>query len=80
MGDFTYAPNREGLDFLLEEVMPRVWAAAPELRLTVAGRGYEVPAGADPRVSVLGFVDSLHRSTSAPRARWCRCSAAAARR
>jgi polysaccharide biosynthesis protein PslH len=57
VGDFTYAPNREGLDFLLREVMPRVWASSPELRLSVAGRGCE-PA-ADARVIVHGFVDSL---------------------
>ena len=31
VADLTYAPNREGLEFLLEDVMPRVWAAAPEL-------------------------------------------------
>jgi glycosyltransferase involved in cell wall biosynthesis len=59
VANFSYAPNREGLDFLLNEVMPRVWAAAPRLRLRVAGRGYEAPAGADTRVEVLGFVDSL---------------------
>ena len=59
VGNFSYPPNREGLDFLLDEVMPRVWAEAPQLRLTVAGHGYEAPAGADPRLSVLGFVDSL---------------------
>ena len=59
VADLTYAPNREGLRFLLDEVMPRVWAAAPRLRLTVAGRGYEAPADADPRLAVLGFVDDL---------------------
>jgi polysaccharide biosynthesis protein PslH len=59
VADLTYAPNREGLRFLLDEVMPRVWAVAPRLRLTVAGRGYEVPADADPRLAVLGFVDDL---------------------
>ncbi|MEA2377482.1 MAG: polysaccharide biosynthesis protein PslH [Thermoleophilaceae bacterium] len=59
IGDFTYAPNREGLDFLLGEVMPRAWARQPELRLTVAGRGFEFPAGADQRLAALGFVDSL---------------------
>jgi len=59
VADFSYAPNREGLEFLLDEVMPRVWTAAPRLRLTLAGRGYDAPAGADPRVAVLGFVDSL---------------------
>jgi len=59
VGNFDYAPNREGIDFLLDEVMPRVWKAAPDVRLTVAGRGYEPPAGADSRLSVLGYVDSL---------------------
>jgi glycosyltransferase involved in cell wall biosynthesis len=40
-------------------VMPHLWSAQPRLRLTVAGRGYEAPAGTDERVSVLGFVDRL---------------------
>jgi glycosyltransferase involved in cell wall biosynthesis len=59
VGNFDYAPNREGLDFLVEEVMPHVWAAQPRLRLTVAGRGYEPPTALDERVEVLGFVDRL---------------------
>jgi glycosyltransferase involved in cell wall biosynthesis len=58
VADFTYHPNREGLDFLLSEVLPLAWETAPELRLLVAGRGLD-GAGADERVSVLGFVDSL---------------------
>ena len=29
VGDFSYAPNREGLEFLLDAVMPRVWDRAP---------------------------------------------------
>ena len=59
MANFGYAPNREGLDFLLEEVMPLVWAAQPRLRLNVAGRGYEAQPGVDERVEVLGFVEDL---------------------
>jgi glycosyltransferase involved in cell wall biosynthesis len=58
VADFTYDPNREGLDFLLSEVLPLAWETAPDLRLLVAGRGLD-PAGIDERVSVLGFVDSL---------------------
>ena len=27
VGNSAYAPNREGLDWLLDEVMPRVWSA-----------------------------------------------------
>jgi polysaccharide biosynthesis protein PslH len=59
VGNFAYAPNREGLDWLLEQVMPRVWKTAPELRLNVAGHGYEPPAHLDERVAVHGFVDEL---------------------
>jgi glycosyltransferase involved in cell wall biosynthesis len=58
VGDFTYAPNREGMA-LLARVLPLVWETEPELRLVVAGRGAAAPPGADPRVSVLGFVDDL---------------------
>jgi glycosyltransferase involved in cell wall biosynthesis len=59
VADLGYAPNREGLDFLLADVMPRVWASAPELRLSVAGRGAgDAP---DPRVTLHGFVDDLDR-------------------
>jgi glycosyltransferase involved in cell wall biosynthesis len=58
VADFTYAPNREGLE-LLAEVLPLVWESVPELRLTVAGRGAQPPRDGDPRVSILGFVDDL---------------------
>jgi glycosyltransferase involved in cell wall biosynthesis len=43
----------------VDEVMPLVWAAAPQVRLTVAGSGWETPGGIDARVSAPGFVDSL---------------------
>jgi polysaccharide biosynthesis protein PslH len=59
VGNFGYAPNREGLDWLLEHVMPSVWKHAPRMRLNLAGRGFKAPAGLDERVSVLGFVDRL---------------------
>jgi hypothetical protein len=59
VGNFEYAPNREGLQFLVDEVMPHVWATEPRLRLTVAGRGFEAPARASERVEVLGFVERL---------------------
>jgi glycosyltransferase involved in cell wall biosynthesis len=57
VGNFEYAPNREGLAFLLDEAMPRAWDRVPELRLTVAGCG--APPIADERVSVAGFVEDL---------------------
>jgi glycosyltransferase involved in cell wall biosynthesis len=58
VGDFTYRPNREALDFLLREVLPRAWEREPRLRLTVAGRGVDLDLG-DDRVRYAGFVRSL---------------------
>jgi glycosyltransferase involved in cell wall biosynthesis len=58
VGDFTYAPNREGLRFLVDEALPVAWRSRPGLRLLVAGRGVVEPPS-DPRVEVLGFVDDL---------------------
>jgi polysaccharide biosynthesis protein PslH len=57
VADFTYAPNREGLEFLVGEVMPQVWRVEPRLRLLVAGRA--APHGWDERVELLGFVEDL---------------------
>jgi glycosyltransferase involved in cell wall biosynthesis len=58
VADFSYPPNREGLEFLLEAVMPRVWDELPGARLAVAGRGLELRAP-DERVELLGFVEDL---------------------
>jgi glycosyltransferase involved in cell wall biosynthesis len=58
VADFTYGPNLEGLDYLVEQVMPLVWAQLPDATVTVVGRGIENPPD-DPRVRALGFVDDL---------------------
>jgi glycosyltransferase involved in cell wall biosynthesis len=58
VADFSYQPNRDGLGFLLDKVMPRVWDALPKARIAVAGRGLDLPT-ADDRVELLGFVDDL---------------------
>jgi glycosyltransferase involved in cell wall biosynthesis len=58
VADFTYPPNREGLAYLLDQVMPLVWDELPEATLTVVGRGLEEPP-TDPRVRALGFVEDL---------------------
>jgi glycosyltransferase involved in cell wall biosynthesis len=75
VANFAYAPNRHGLRFLLDEVLPRVWSELPEARLELVGAGLEQvdldgpPTDAelqlrklldDPRVEVSGFVDDLH--------------------
>jgi len=58
VGDFTYAPNLEGLSYLVDEIMPRVWERLPEAAVNVVGRGVDIQP-VDPRVRVLGFVDDL---------------------
>jgi polysaccharide biosynthesis protein PslH len=60
VASFSYLPNRHALDFLVKEVMPRVWSQMPEAKLAVAGGGLTEPPSTDPRVSVLGFVEDLH--------------------
>ena len=59
VGNFSYEPNRTGLDFLLEQAMPRVWERLPDARLRLVGAGLETPPSEDPRVEALGFVDDL---------------------
>lgn len=58
--DHTYPPNRDALGWLLDEIMPAVWARAPEAILTLTGRGLPEGTGAgEPRIEARGFVDDL---------------------
>jgi glycosyltransferase involved in cell wall biosynthesis len=59
VGDFSYSPNRTGLEFLVRGVLPLLWRARPDTRLTVVGRGLEAWTPPDPRVARAGFVDDL---------------------
>jgi glycosyltransferase involved in cell wall biosynthesis len=69
VANFAYEPNRNGLRFLLEEVLPLVWAELPDAKLALVGGGLEgspttrtVQSPAlpdDPRVEALGFVEDL---------------------
>jgi glycosyltransferase involved in cell wall biosynthesis len=59
VADFSYEPNRNAADFLLSEVMPRVWGRVSDARLTVAGAGLPPIVHLDPRVEVPGFVGDL---------------------
>ncbi len=59
VANFAYAPNRTALAFLIDEVLPRVWSELPEARLLLVGAGLERPAGDDPRVRAVGFVEDL---------------------
>jgi polysaccharide biosynthesis protein PslH len=59
VANFAYEPNRNGLRFMLDEVLPRVWEHLPDARLSLIGAGLEHPPGDDPRVEALGFVENL---------------------
>jgi glycosyltransferase involved in cell wall biosynthesis len=59
VADLTYEPNREGLGFLLDSALPALWERAPEIRLTVAGKGSDAIDATDPRVEGMGFVPDL---------------------
>ncbi len=59
VGNFSYEPNRTGLAFLLERVLPRVWERLPDARLRLVGAGLDAPPSDDPRVEALGFVADL---------------------
>lgn len=64
VANFDYPPNRNALQFLLDEVFPRVWLELPDACLAVVGSGLAKPASADPRVETLGFVGDLHAAYS----------------
>ncbi len=59
VANFAYEPNRNGLRFLLDEVMPHVWGRLPQARLRLVGPNLELPAGADERIEAVGFVGHL---------------------
>lgn len=62
LGTYTYPPNVNAANFLVEQVWPRVYQVMPEARLIIAGkspsniRSYDVGA---PGVEFTGFVDDL---------------------
>ncbi len=59
VADYSYEPNANGLRFLLDEVMPRVWTTRPDTVLRLVGRGLQDPAPDEPRVQAAGFVEDL---------------------
>ena len=59
VADFSYQPNRHSADFLIAEVMPRVWEQLPEARLMLVGSGLTPESELDPRIEVHGFVSDL---------------------
>ncbi|RIX45483.1 MAG: glycosyltransferase [Rhodocyclales bacterium GT-UBC] len=60
-GTMAFPPNQQAAQFLVHEIMPRIWAKRPDVVLTLVGRdpGPEVRALAGERVVVTGAVDDI---------------------
>lgn len=61
-GKMSYHANVAAALFLVQEIMPLVWAQRPEVQLTIAGSAppREIQAlSADPRITVTGYVEDL---------------------
>ena len=58
VGQMGWFPNRDGIEWFLAEVFPRIVAARPGARLCVVGKtdGFTVPAALAGRVRMTGFV------------------------
>jgi glycosyltransferase involved in cell wall biosynthesis len=63
VGSYGHAPNLDAAHLLLEEVMPLVWAAAPDIPLLLAGSDLPATlreaAASHPAARVLGWVPAL---------------------
>ena len=59
VANFAYEPNRNGLRFLIESVMPLAWERLPQARLMLVGPGLEESPSPDPRIEAPGFVEEL---------------------
>lgn len=61
VGQMSWFPNRDGMEWFLAEVLPRVVAARPEVRLIVVGKsdGLRVPRDVAANVQLTGFVDDV---------------------
>jgi glycosyltransferase involved in cell wall biosynthesis len=62
LGNYDYPPNVDAVEWLIADIMPRVWQQQPSARLAVYG--HAVPARwrrrhTDPRIEWGGFVDAL---------------------
>lgn len=60
-GNMAYPPNINGAEYLVREIMPRVWASLPEVKVAIAGATptARVKALASERVTITGWVDDI---------------------
>nr|WP_155585773.1 glycosyltransferase family 4 protein [Pseudomonas spelaei] len=62
VGNYEYAPNLDAVQWLLDDIFPRVWLQRPDARLAIVGYGLPEEWRSrwpDERVEWLGFVPDL---------------------
>ncbi len=69
VGDLDYRPNRQAVDWLLQQVAPAVWENTPEARFVFVGPGDQPETrDAGGRVTFTGYVDDVAPHLAAARA------------
>lgn len=61
VGQMGWFPNRDGVEWFLREVFPRILTQRPQTRFELVGKadGFEVPEAVAANVTLAGFVDDL---------------------
>lgn len=60
-GNMSYAPNIDGVTYLVEEILPKVWEVNPNVTLVIAGAtpSPKVQKLAQKRVTITGWVEDI---------------------
>ena len=60
-GNMSYAPNVNAVDYLANEILPRVWSVLPEVKMYIAGASPDpkVKKVASERIVVSGWLDDI---------------------
>jgi polysaccharide biosynthesis protein PslH len=61
VGQMSWFPNRDGIEWFLADILPRIVQARPDVRFALVGKndGLIVPTSIANNVELLGFVDDL---------------------
>ncbi|MGO4220686.1 glycosyltransferase family 4 protein [Lysobacter sp. TAF61] len=61
VGQMGWFPNRDGVDWFLQSVFPKILAARPDAQFVLVGKadGFQVPEPVATNVRLAGFVDDL---------------------
>ncbi len=68
-GNMAYPPNVNAVEFLANDIMPRVWKIRPETRLLIAGAtpDAKVRAAASKNIIVSGWMDDIRNAYASSR-------------